>query len=368
MKKLIYILLACLTLAACKNKSEFVIKGKFDNPGTDNKVYLFNLDRQNTVPLDSTVMSDKGEFKFVHSTPAVDFFRISSGNKEYMIIAQNGDQIELKADLLNEGMTYSVSGGIEADKLEKLNTTKNQYIGRISALQKEFDEQTEAQPENRTTIMEKLRPRYAQEIDGLNKAVLQFAQENSTSLAGFYAINLLNPAEYEKELVEYGDKIKDNFKENVSVKEFVTKMAKLKAIQVGQPAPDFTINSINNTPIKLSDYKGKYVLIDFWASWCQPCRHENPNLVKAYQTYNSKNFNILGISLDKDPAAWKNAIDTDGLSWTHASELKDFEGESVRLYQIEAIPSSFLIDPKGNIIAKNLRGEELDSFLAKTLK
>jgi peroxiredoxin len=368
MKRLIYILLACLSLTACKEKKEFVIKGKFENPGADNKVYLFSLDRQNQVPLDSTVLSDKGEFKFTHATPAVDFFRIAAGNKEYMIIAQNGDEIELTADLLNESMTYNISGAAEADKLAELNTTKNQYMGRISALQKEFEEQSEAQPEKRSEILEQMRPRYTAEIDGLNKAVLSFANKNANSLAGFYAINLLNPAEFEKELVDYSDKIKDNFKENVSVKEFVEKMARLKAIQVGQPAPDFTINSIDNTPIKLSDYKGKYVLLDFWASWCQPCRQENPNLVRAYNAFKDKNFHILGVSLDKDPAAWKSAIAADGLSWSHASELKDFEGESVRLYQVEAIPSSFIIDPNGVIVAKNLRGEELDNFLAKTLK
>lgn len=368
MKRLILILLIGLSFTACKNKELFVIKGKFENAGTDNKVYLYSLDRQNQVPLDSTVLSDKGEFKFSHSTPAVDFFRIASGNKEYMIIAKNGDEIELTADLLSETMAYTISGAAEADKLSELNTTKNQYMGRISALQREFEEQSEAHPEKRNEILEQMRPRYNNEIEGLNKAVLDFANKNTRSLAGFYAINLLNPAEFEKELVSYADQIKNDFKDNASVKEFVEKMSRLKAIQVGQPAPEFTINSINNTPVKLSDYKGKYLLLDFWASWCRPCREENPNLVRAYNAYKSKNFDILGISLDKDPAAWKQAIEADGLGWSHASDLMDFEGESARLYQIEAIPSSFLLDPNGIIIAKNLRGEQLDAFLSKTLK
>jgi thiol-disulfide isomerase/thioredoxin len=109
------------------------------------------------------------------------------------------------------------------------------------------------------------------------------------------------------------------------------------------------------------------VLIDFWASWCGPCRNENPNVVKAFNKYNNRNFTILGISIDKDKAAWAQAIKQDGLTWTHASELSDFDGPIVKLYQVEAIPASFLLDPNGKIIAKNLRGEELDTFLNKTL-
>lgn len=367
MKRILYILLVCLAFTACKNDNEFIIKGKFENAGADNKVYLFSLDRTNTIPLDSTVLSDKGEFKFVHQTPNVDFFRVALGNKEYMIIAENGDEINITADLANESMAYSISGAAEADKLSELNTTKNQYMGRIMALQKEFEEKVEAQPDQRDAIMQQISGRYNAEIEGLNTATLKFAQDNSKSLAGFYAINLLNPTQYEAEMVAFADKIKNNFKDNASVKEYVGRMEKLKAVQVGQPAPDFTINSINNTPVKLSDFKGKYVLLDFWASWCQPCRQENPNVVKAYNKYKNKNFTIFGVSLDKDPVAWKKAIDADGLTWTHASELKDFEGESVRLYQVEGIPASFIIDPNGKIVAKNLRGEELDAFLNKTL-
>ena len=148
----------------------------------------------------------------------------------------------------------------------------------------------------------------------------------------------------------------------------VVRMAKLRSVQVGQPAPDFTMPTIDDKTIKLSSLKGKYVMIDFWASWCQPCRQENPNVVKMYNKYKSKNFTILGISLDKDPVAWKQAVQQDGLSWTHASELSDFDGPTVRAYQVQAIPASFIIDPSGKIIAKNLRAEELDSFLAKTLR
>ena len=181
-------------------------------------------------------------------------------------------------------------------------------------------------------------------------------------------MSTLNPQDFEAELVNFADEIKTEIKGNPTVDAFVQQMAVLKAVQVGQSAPAFTINNLEGKPLSLADFKGKFVLLDFWASWCQPCRQENPNVVKVYNKFKNKNFDILGISLDTDKAAWQNAIKADGLTWHHVSELKDFNGETVRKYQVDAIPSSFLINPQGIIVAKNLRGEELDSFLTKTIK
>ncbi|WP_316811547.1 TlpA disulfide reductase family protein [Pedobacter heparinus] len=368
MKRIGYVVMLCIAFAACKDKSNFTVEGTFKNAAAGSKVYLFGLQKDQAKPLDSTVFSDKGEFKFSHSTPAVDFFRISAGHSEYMIIAKNGDQIKIEADLADKNLSYSISGAAEADKLEELNKTKNQYMVKIGEIQHKFDEAVTAQPDKRDVIMEQMRPAYTQEINGLNTAVLKFAQNNTSSLAGFYAVNLLNPAEYEKELVDYAAKIKSSFNDNAAVTEFLVRMAKLKSVQVGQPAPEFTINSVEGKPVKLSDFKGKYVMLDFWASWCMPCRQENPNVVKAYHTYKDKNFTILGISLDKDAEAWKKAIAADNLTWAHASDLRDFESPTAMLYSIDAIPSSFIVDPNGKIVAKNLRGAELDAFLNKTLR
>ncbi|RZM22011.1 MAG: AhpC/TSA family protein [Pedobacter sp.] len=367
MKRLIYILVVCIAFAACKDKDKFVISGEFKNTTPKSKVYLYGINKNNTSALDSTVFSDKGEFKFTHSTPGADFFKVTADDKEYMIIAANGDNVNIKADLTDPNMGYEISGATEADKLQEMNTTKNQYTAKMAALQKTFEETVAKQPENRDMIMQQMMPRYNEEIKALSDALLKFAQDNTSSLAGFYAINLLNPAEYEKEMIAYSDKIKSSFNKNEVVTEFLTRMAGLKAVSVGQNALDFTINNLEGKPVNLSDFKGKYVLLDFWASWCMPCRQENPNIVKAYNAFKDKNFTIIGISLDKDPAAWKKAIQDDNLTWTHVSDLKDFESPTARLYQIESIPSSFLIDPSGKIIAKNLRGEELEAFLSKTL-
>lgn len=137
---------------------------------------------------------------------------------------------------------------------------------------------------------------------------------------------------------------------------------------VGKPAMDFTLNDADGKPVSLSSYKGKYVLVDFWASWCRPCREENPSVVKAYQKYKSKGFDVFGVSLDEDKDQWLEAVKNDRLTWTHVSDLKGWKSDVVPLYNITGIPYNLLLDKNGNILGKGLFGEDLDKKLAEHLK
>ncbi|HSK14121.1 MAG TPA: TlpA disulfide reductase family protein, partial [Phnomibacter sp.] len=196
----------------------------------------------------------------------------------------------------------------------------------------------------------------------------KFAFDNRNSVvAAYYGLVYLNEPGKEDLVKSLYDTLTPAVKKSFFGGKLAEVVESTAKTAIGEYAPDFTQNDANGNPVSLSSLRGKYLLLDFWASWCQPCRQENPNIVKAYNTYKDKGFDILGVSLDQDRAAWLKAITDDQLTWNHVSDLRYWENAAAQAYGIRSIPASYLLDKEGRIIAKNLRGAELEAKLAELM-
>ncbi|GHV08233.1 hypothetical protein FACS1894160_2190 [Bacteroidia bacterium] len=239
---------------------------------------------------------------------------------------------------------------------------------KITALKAEYEKATPEQKDSEAFVSN-INKRYSVIENEQNVILSAFIKKHPNSYISLVALSQLSGENLKQNEIEaLFSKLSDDVKNTNWGKSLATSFNKTRATAVGSVAPDFTQNDPSGKPIKLSSFRGKYVLIDFWASWCGPCRRENPNVVQTYQKYKNKNFEILGVSLDNDKNAWLSAIEKDNLTWLHVSDLRGWKSAAAQLYSVESIPQNFLLDPKGVIIEKNLRGKQLDEALAKALK
>lgn len=285
-----------------------------------------------------------------------------------MLIVKNGEEIELNADLKDPG-NYTVKGSETSVKMKELDAITETFREQQNGLQTEFEQRMDANEEP-SVIQHDLMAKNESFVRELSKQVLPFALENKDNLAGFYGMLTLysvDPTGHEEEMIQYMEDIQGKFPENEEVQMYAAQMEEIKPLSIGQVAPDFSSLTPEGEEVSLSDFRGQYVLLDFWAAWCAPCRQENPNIVEQYHKFKDKGFTVLGLSLDRDRDAWLKAIEDDKLEWTQLSDLKMWDSEAGRLYNITAIPASFMIDPDGKIVGKNLRGPALGQFLENNL-
>ena len=377
MKKILLYITLLLPVAAFAQEPEtFVLKGKIGALNAPAKAYLAYQVGATKV-IDSAVITN-GSFSFTG--------KILNPTNASLLLDHKGTGLiktDSTADVLNfyvEKGELSVTSPDSAYKAvitgSKINDDSKRLIGQLKPINdraKELNAEKKSASEaqlNSADFQNKLEAKF-KELQIEQKAVIKmFILSNPNSYLSILALySVGGPSPDPAELDTLYNSLSLELKNMEAAKVFKTQLDALRTTSVGVMAPDFTQNDVNGVPVKLSSFRGKYVLLDFWASWCGPCREENPNVVKAYNKYKDKNFTILSVSLDKQDGRnnWLAAIKNDGLSWTQVSDLKFWSNEAAALYSITSIPSNFLIDPSGKIIAKDLRGGDLENMLEQVL-
>ena len=280
--------------------------------------------------------------------------------QKVLVILEGGETIDIVADGVNDEngkSSFTMKGDYPNVK----------YMLELMAISKEMEkkvrkwnQEIQVDPKQEKRIQAE----FTQAQAASTAKIKALIPEMGSHLVALWATNFL-PAEKEMaSLEEIANRLAKARPNHPQVKQFLANLQRLQGVNEGAMAPEINLATPEGPNLALSSLRGKYVLIDFWASWCGPCRRENPNVVKTYAAYKDKGFEIFGVSLDQEKAAWINAIAKDQLTWPHVSDLQYWNSVAAQAYQVSSIPMTFLLDPQGKVIAKGLRGDSLNQYLA----
>jgi len=321
--------------------------------------------------LDTVIVTATGEFDHEISLEEPGFYRLNFYDKQKVNLILYQDDLNIEVDGNSTEGKSSITGSRDMEYLNEVNQMVQDFQQDVRDLNSQY---VEANTNGDQQEMERIRLLYEEENQQYKQQLKQKVVAMGNSLAVLQVIGNFNAEEDYKFLDSLGRLFAENPPDSKHTPRFLTHIETVREqhrnsmkVQVGKVAPDIQLPNSQGTVVPLSSLRGKVVLVDFWAQWCGPCRKENPNIVDAYHKFRDKGFEVYGVSLDRTREKWLQGIEEDGLIWTQGSDLKYWQSEAARTYNINAIPASFLLDKEGRIIARNLRGPSLHQKLKEIL-
>jgi peroxiredoxin len=363
MKKIAYLFVLGAFMAACSTEPHYVVKGTI--AGSDSVTFLLQKRVASKIETIDSAFSKKGTFKM-------------SGKVEYpemvQLVAKN---TTYRTSFYIENAEITITGKLDSLFNAKVTGSKTQdeyqgYVDQNKPLSEQYSKlygeyQTARKANDTATVsrIEKKADALSSQMTALQK---DFIKNNPAS---YFTPTLIRGLSYEMEPDEIEASVNaldTNVAKVPIIKDLKDRIKAMKAVAVGQKALDFTLNNVDGNPVSLYSKVGsKLLLVDFWAAWCNPCRQENPNVVKVYNEFHKKGFDVFGVSLDQKKEDWVKAIADDKLTWTHVSDLQYWNNAAAKLYAVNSIPANFLLDETGTIIARNLRGDALKNKVSEIL-
>ncbi|MEX1241009.1 MAG: TlpA disulfide reductase family protein [Cyclobacteriaceae bacterium] len=342
-----------------KESTAFTIRGKLQN-ATPDPIFLSTLQDNGFAIADTASINDEGRFQFEGKFTSPEIARISLSHENLLWLVIDAPEIEVQADAQNLQQSYEVKASEESLLLKDLMDAEQNHQRKVFDVEKRF---MAAQHAGQSDSLLYYQEKYLKLITAVAEQRKDFVRRHPDSFVASYAAYAM----IGEEEGEFLDSMLIAFNQSIPDSKYVRLLNENRApsnrIAVGEIAPEVVLPQPDGTSFSSFSLKGNYVLLDFWASWCKPCREENPNVARLYKRYHKRGFEILGISLDESKDRWIEAIETDKLPWHHVSDHKGLNSTAIQLYNIEAIPMTVLLDKEGRIIELNLRGRALEEKL-----